>query len=284
LSRTGPGVHAAPMNAGVTGVAHTAVRVLRAGWRQVRRPLRVAHVVFHIGTGFVLAFAVGAFFSPHRPVVRRASQWWLARLTRVLALDIEVRGTAPLQPALFVANHVSWIDIPVLGGAAGVHFLSKAEVARWPLIGALATAAGTLYITRGGGQVRERTRQIARHVAAGRSILVFPEGTTTSGVDVRAFHSPLFAAASDGGHAVQPVAIRYRNGAGEAHTLAPFIGDDEFHTHLWRLLVEDRIRVQVDFLPLIVAPDSDHRALAAAAHAAVRAAVVSAPVAGAAVG
>jgi hypothetical protein len=68
LSRTGPGVHAAPMNAGVTGVAHTAVRVLRAGWRQVRRPLRVAHVVFHIGTGFVLAFAVGAFF-------RRTGLW-----------------------------------------------------------------------------------------------------------------------------------------------------------------------------------------------------------------
>lgn len=246
---------------------------LRDAWRQARRPLRVAHVLLHIATGFAVAFAVGAFRDPHRPAVRHAARWWLARLNRVLSLEISVSGAPGEHAALFVSNHVSWLDIPVLGGATGVHFLSKAEVAEWPLIGALATAAGTLYIRRGGGQVRERTRQIAQHIAEGRSILVFPEGTTTDGADVRDFHAPLFAAATAGGHPVQPVAIRYLGDGDAPHALAPFIGDDEFHVHLWRLLLEDQVRVEVAFLPPLRGVQ-DHREAAQAAHAAVRAALV----------
>lgn len=263
------------MSATVVSAAflHNLPELMRRVWRQSRRPLRVLHVLLHIATGFVVAFCVGAFFSPHRPRVRRAARWWLWRLTRVLNLDVEVVGEPSRVPTLFVANHVSWLDIPVLGGAVDVHFLSKAEVARWPLIGALATAAGTLYIQRGGGQVRERTRQISRHISAGSSILVFPEGTTTAGIDVRAFHSPLFAAATEAGHPVQPVAIRYLDAHGDAHTLAPFIGDDEFHTHLWHLLLEDRVRVQVSFLTPISGADGDHKWLASAAQASVQAAV-----------
>lgn len=232
--------------------------------------MRAVRVLLHIGSGFAVALAVGAFWSPYRPVVRRAARWWLGRLVQVLAVRIDIVGEPPACPALYVANHVSWLDIPVLGSLTGVHFLSKEEVAGWPLIGPLATAAGTLYIRRGGGQVRERTRQVARHIADGRSILVFPEGTTTDGTDVRAFHAPLFAAAGDGRHPVQPVAIRYPGDQGGPNACVPFVGDDEFHVHLWRLLREDAVRVEVRFLPLILPEDSDHRALAAAAHAGVR--------------
>lgn len=250
---------------------------LQDGLRNLRRLWRLLRVLAHIATGFVLALLVGAWFAPHRPRVRRAARWWLHRLTRILNLEVEVSGAPAQQPALFVANHVSWIDIPVLGGAAPVHFLSKAEVADWPLIGPLATAAGTLYIRRGQGQVRERTRQIAGHIREGRAILVFPEGTTTDGRDVRSFHAPLFAAATAGGHPVQPVAIRYLDADGAPHPLAPFIGEDAFHHHLWRLLDGERVRVQVAFLPPLQPQDhADHRALAEAAHARVRAAVAAA--------
>lgn len=238
-----------------------------------RRSLRALRVLLHIGTGFGLALVTGAFFSPHRPPVQRAARWWLAELNRILRLEISVQGELPAQPALYVANHVSWLDIPVLGGIAGVHFLSKAEVAEWPLIGKLATAAGTLYIRRGKGEVRMRTRQIAAHIGSGRSVLVFPEGTTTDGRDVRNFHSPLFAAATDGGHALQPVAIRYLDQNGELHPHAPFIGDDEFSAHLWRLLGSDAIRVQVQFLPLLAGESPQE--LAQAAHTAVRHAITT---------
>lgn len=236
--------------------------LLAGGRRQLRRGWRLLQVLAHIGTGFVLACATGALFVQHRPRQRRAARWWLRRLTRILGLDIECSGRPEVRPALYIANHVSWLDIPVLGGVVPVHFLSKAEVAEWPLIGRLATAAGTLYIRRGHGQVRERARQIGAHLRAGRGIVVFPEGTSTDGSDVRTFHAPLFAAATDGGHRVQPVAIRYLATGGSAHPLAPFIGDDEFHTHLWRLLGEDRIRVQVHFLPPVEAGGLDHKLLA----------------------
>lgn len=245
----------------------------RGGVREVRRAWRLVRVVVHIATGFALALVTGAVFSPHRPVVRHASRWWLGRLTGILNVEIRVRGVPCAMPALFVSNHVSWLDIPVLGGAAPVHFLSKAEVAQWPVLGPLVTAAGTLYIRRGHGQVSERARQIAGHIADGRPILVFPEGTTTDGQDVRTFHAQLFAAATGGKHAVQPVALRYREADGSPDAITPFLGDDTFQAHLWRLLGKDVIRVDVTFLPPITPAGEDHRALAATAHARVRAAV-----------
>ncbi|MFZ5697286.1 MAG: lysophospholipid acyltransferase family protein [Pseudomonadota bacterium] len=243
---------------------------LLAGWRGIRRVWRTGRVLVHIAAGFALTLATGALFVQHRPAQQRAARWWLHRLTKILAVEITVTGTPTKTAALFVANHVSWLDIPVLGGVAPIHFLSKAEVAQWPLIGRLATAAGTLYIRRGKGEIRQRTRQIGEHIAAGRSVLVFPEGTTTNGGDVNAFHTPLFMAATANGHAVQPVAIRYVTADGSLHPHVPFIGDDAFHTHLWRLLNEERIFVRVHFLPPVATDGRDHKSLAAAVHAQVR--------------
>jgi 1-acyl-sn-glycerol-3-phosphate acyltransferase len=225
---------------------------LADAWRETRRVLRVGSVLLHIGTGFVLAVATGALLRPHAPLPRRATHWWLARLTRILGLDIVVAGTPPDRAALWVSNHVSWLDIPVLGAVTPMHFLSKAEVAGWPLIGRLATAGGTLYIRRGHGQVHQRAKDIAAHIDAGRAIVVFPEGTTTDGSAVRSFHPPLFRVATDEGRPLQPVVIRYPHDGGGSHPAAPFIGDDEFHVHLWRLLREDRVRVEVTLLPLRV--------------------------------
>lgn len=250
----------------------------------LRRSLRAARVLLHIGSGFVLAAASGAFVAPHRPLARRAARWWLGRLNRVLRVETVVHGAPPALPALYVANHVSWLDIPVLGGLSSVHFLAKAEVARWPLIGPLATAGGTLYIQRGQGQVRQRTRDIAAHLDAGRSILVFPEGTTTDGSTVRSFHSPLFAAATADGHRIQPVAIRYLDDQGRPHREVPFVGDDEFTGHLWRLLGSRHIRVDVHFLAPIPAADRDPRELAVTAQAAIQAVVAAADPAGVPVG
>lgn len=239
----------------------------------LRRTLGALRVLMHIGTGFVLAVASGAFVAPQRPQARRATRWWLSRLVRVLNVEIEVTGAPLSQPALVVSNHVSWLDIPVLGALTGVHFLSKAEVADWPLIGKLANAGGTLYIRRGQGQVRERARQIGQYIRDGHSVLVFPEGTTTAGDNVRDFHSPLFAAASEDGHVVQPVAIRYLDASGLPDKHVPFIGDDEFTAHLWRLLGSRRVRAQVVFLPPL--RGENPRELAVLAHAAVRDAVTA---------
>ncbi len=165
---------------------------------------------------------------------------------RCLGLEIHQHGTPSDTTVLFVSNHISWSDIPVLGGLVPIRFLSKAEVGQWPLIGWLAREAGTLFIKRGGGQARKVREQISEHLRAGENVLVFPEGTTSEGLAVLPFHGLLLAAAPESDTPVQPVTIAYRR-AGRPDHLAPFIGQDEFHRHLLRLLRQPAARVDVIF-------------------------------------
>lgn len=216
-------------------------------WRQLRRLWRAARILVHILLGLLLALSCGAFHSPYRPRNRRLVRWWLLHLLTILAVQIKVRGPRPEAGYFLVSNHVSWLDIPVLAAQADLYFLSKAEVRGWPLIGALAAAAGTLFIRRGGGESKQKAEEIAAHLRAGRNILVFPEGTTTDGTGVRRFFRQLFAAPVFAGAPIQPVAVRYPDARGGADRHIAFIDDDAFHTHLWRLLLRDTVRAEVVF-------------------------------------
>lgn len=163
-----------------------------------------------------------------------------------LGFRLVTQGETCRQTALYVSNHVSWIDIPVLGGLTPLKFLSKAEVSRWPIIGWLATQAGTLFIERGAGKAYQCQQEIARTLTGGHSVLVFPEGTTTAGLTVLPFHGRLLHAARNAGVAIQPISIGYlRNG--QPDPLAPFIDDDEFQLHLIRLLRQPAVRIVVTF-------------------------------------
>lgn len=182
--------------------------------------------------------------------------------TRSLGLKVRCLGQASTAPVLFVSNHVSWSDIPVLGGIAPLRFLSKAEVARWPLIGWLAGHAGTLFIQRGGGRAAQSREHIRQTLADGQSVLVFPEGTTSDGRQVLPFHSRLLPAAASAGVAIQPVSIGYLRD-GEPDPVAPFIDDDAFESHLLRLLRQPAAEVVVIYHePVAVAADDDMNALA----------------------
>ncbi len=180
---------------------------------------------------------------------------------RGLGFRVQQEGAIARGPVLFVSNHVSWADIPVLGGIAPLRFLSKAEVARWPLIGWLATQAGTLFIRRGSGRAGESCSEISRALNQSQSVLIFPEGTTTVGLTVLPFHSRLLQSAVDSGVMIQPITIGYRR-AGQPDHLAPFVGDDDFQRHLWRLLEQPPTLVSLIFHePVAVNPDTDLRQL-----------------------
>ncbi|AZT83045.1 1-acyl-sn-glycerol-3-phosphate acyltransferase [Marinobacter sp. NP-4(2019)] len=170
--------------------------------------------------------------------------------SRCLGLRIRQQGLPASGPVLLVSNHISWSDIPVLGGATPLRFLSKAEVSRWPVIGWLARQAGTLFIVRGGGRAREARREITSVLSGGQSVLVFPEGTTSSGLSVLPFHSRLLQAAPEAGVAIQGISIGYTR-QGRPDHLTPFIGDDEFQSHLPRLLRHPAVDVTVIFHPPI---------------------------------
>ena len=203
---------------------------------------------------------------------QRLSAWFMRRLSAALPFEVEVLGELPQGTHLWVGNHVSWTDIPLLGQLLPISFLSKAEVRTWPLAGWLAHKAGTLFLRRGSGDSALLARQLQRHLQDGRQVLIFPEGTTTDGQQVRTFHGRLLTGAIAAGVPLQPVAIRYlRDGA--ADPVAPFIGDDDLLSHLLRLLRSKRASVQIQLLAPIASAGQERNALARQAQRAVQAAL-----------
>jgi 1-acyl-sn-glycerol-3-phosphate acyltransferase len=198
--------------------------------------------------------------------------WFMRRLSAALPFEVEVQGELPQGPHLWLSNHVSWTDIPLLGQLLPLSFLSKAEVRSWPLAGWLAHKAGTLFIRRGSGDSALLARQLQRHLSAGRQLLIFPEGTTTDGQQVRTFHGRLLTSAIDTGTPLQPVAIRYLRD-GESDLIAPFIGDDDLPSHLLRLFASDRAKVQILLLAPIASTGQERNALARQAQRAVQVAL-----------
>ncbi|MCP8634226.1 lysophospholipid acyltransferase family protein [Pseudomonas mosselii] len=200
---------------------------------------------------------------------QRWTRLFMGRLVAALPFDVKVRGELPQRPMLWVCNHVSWTDIPLLGMLTPLSFLSKAEVRHWPVAGWLAEKAGTLFIRRGGGDAQRLRQQISEQLGEQRPLLIFPEGTTTDGRTLRTFHGRLLAGAIDQGTPLQPVAIQYLR-AGQADSIAPFIGEDDLVSHLMRIFGHDRGEVVIHLLPPIGSEGQERAALAFQAQQAVR--------------
>jgi 1-acyl-sn-glycerol-3-phosphate acyltransferase len=225
-----------------------------------------------IGGTLLLGFALWrASGRPPRPQPRIV-RWWHRRLLPLLGVEIAETQGEPATPALIVANHVSWLDIPVLGSLAETDFLSKSEVRKWPLIGWMSAQAGTLFIKRGGHQTQSLTEQIETRVRQGKPVVIFAEGTTSDGRQVRRFFPRLLASARETGAPVQPVAIRYGSNA-EPDPIAPFIGDDNLIAHGWRVLRQPGTRAIVHFLEPIASSGIDRRTLASRCRNAIAAAL-----------
>lgn len=161
-----------------------------------------------------------------------------------LGVELEIRGNPAFAgPLLLVSNHISWLDIIVLHAARHCRFVSKANVRQWPIIGPLATGAGTLYVER--ESRRDAMRVVHRMVAAlqaGDVLAVFPEGTTGDGTSVLPFHANLLQAAVSADSPVQPVALQYQPSRAVA-----YIGDDSLVGSIWRTLCAREVRAVVSF-------------------------------------
>lgn len=139
---------------------------------------------------------------------------WLAQsyhrlLLLVIGIKLTVFGEKKSGNVLSVPNHVSWLDISIIGALSPTHFLSKAEIKKWPLIGLIATRAGTLYIKRGvQNSAEDANNTIQKILKKNHNVVLFAEGTTTDGT-LRKFHGRLMQSAIDANSLVQPVAIFY---------------------------------------------------------------------------
>lgn len=192
---------------------------------------------------------------------QRWSRRFMKHLVAALPFQVQVIGELPQRPMLWVSNHVSWTDIPLLGMLTPLSFLSKAEVRQWPLAGWLAEKADTLFIRRGGGDSQRLREQIGQRLAQACPLLIFPEGTTTDGRALRTFHGRLLAGAIDQGTPVQPVAIQYLRD-GEPDPIAPFIGEDDLLSHLMRLFGQTRAQVTLHLLPPVASAGKERAVLA----------------------
>jgi 1-acyl-sn-glycerol-3-phosphate acyltransferase len=201
---------------------------------------------------------------------QRLIAWWSRRLLSVLGIELCYQGQA-VQGVVWVANHHSWCDILVVMAVSPARFLSKQEVAHWPVIGWLARRAGTLFIQRGQGETAQAMQNMAKLVQAGDSVLFFPEGTTTDH-SPKAFHARLFALPIELGVGVQPVCLTYRDSVAMRLDTA-YVGEQSFIANLWYVLQQVDLVAQIEFLPMIeVESASTRKGLAQASHEMIEAA------------
>ena len=205
---------------------------------------------------------------------------WQQKVVQTIGLNLEVKGKETkdndeLQSALWVANHISWMDIALLG-SQGVGFLSKSEIRQWPIIGWLGEKSGTVFIQRGGKNASQRAASaIAEKINAGDSILVFPEGTTSSGDDVRRFHARIFAPALDHKLLIQPIVLQYLDDNGQTHPKAAW-NDQNFFSNMLGVLAQPRINVVLTYLPIVDSKEfSERRHIAESVESQIRDVVLS---------
>jgi 1-acyl-sn-glycerol-3-phosphate acyltransferase len=237
---------------------------LTAAWRLVRL---LGHVLQGLRTVYWRFPSMGA---AQREVEVQA---WAARTLTLLGIGLQTQGLPISQgPALLVCNHISWLDILVLHACRYSRFVSKSEVRRWPLIGALAAAAGTLFIERASRRDALRiVHDMARSLREGDVLAVFPEGTTGDGRDLLPFHANLLQAAVSAHAPVQPVGLSYVEVCSGRRSFSPsYIGDDTLLGSLWRTASSAPIAAVLCFGLPQSADGRDRRVWAAALHAQVK--------------
>ena len=204
----------------------------------------------------------------------QAVKAWALAMLGIIAIKLIVNGKPPTQgPVLLAANHISWLDTVVLMANCPNRFVAKAEVRHWPVLGKLAAANGTLFVTRESPRDAVRVvHQMAEHLKEGDVLTVFPEGTTSNGVDLLPFHANLFQAAISADASVQPVALQFTEVSSGQTSLAPcYVGDDSLLQSLWRTLKAPPLSAVVSFGEPQKPAGRDRRTLARETQAVVRA-------------
>lgn len=227
-------------------------------WRRRRRTARAVSraLAFLLVTLSLLPLfmLVGKAAAP-RNAIRRL---WCRFCLWLLGLEVHYRGEpVSVCATLFLANHVSYLDIALLGARTDATFIAKAEVATWPLFGTIGRAAGTFFIRRRWRDALIQRNTLAARLRAGESFILFAEGTSSNGLDVLPLKTSLLSVAEpwllDRPIAVQPVTLAYRQlrdgtpiHAGNCHRYA-WYGDADLAPHLWAALQQDGCVVEVVF-------------------------------------
>ena len=179
----------------------------------------------------------------------RAVEVWARGMLAIMGIEVRVKGHPAKGPVLMAANHISWLDILVIHAACHCRFVAKSEIRSWPLVGALTTGGGSLYIERGSRNDAMRVvHQMANALCEGQVLAVFPEGRTGDGVTVLPFHANLLQAAISAEAPIQPIALQFIDAQTHQRSLAPcYRDDDTLLSSLWRTLCAPPLLAQVRY-------------------------------------
>jgi 1-acyl-sn-glycerol-3-phosphate acyltransferase len=240
---------------------------LRGSMATVRGLLRTLKLV-----GYFIRY--GSELVVRRPATRAARAEWLHRFCaaamRGFEIPIAVDGAFPKRGAL-VTNHTGYLDIIALAATQPCVFVSKAEIQKWPVVGWLATMAGTVFVERGRGGSALRAKEGLQAASdAGIPVVFFPEGTTTNGRTLLPFHAGLLAQVLDAGQPVTAGFLHYSlnetNGAGvTVEDEVAYWGDVNLLKHIVGLMGLRGVHVHVRIAPapIAFASDTQHRKVSA---------------------
>ena len=234
----------------------------------VRVPVLIAWTGLLMGV-CALSLAVGLLFPAAITGMRRhVPRLWARGVSRIASIDIAVEGDVPRGRALWVSNHLGYLDPVIFLAIRPLYFLAKSEVRGWPGIGAAGRMIGTLFIDR--ARKRDLLRVIPEMqglLEAGETVLFFPEGTSTHGGLLLPFRSSLFEAAARSGAEVQCVSLQFRTADGDppAWESVCWWGDMTFADHAFRLLALRRIDARVRIAPKPVPWSENRKAVSRAA-------------------
>lgn len=207
----------------------------------------------------------------------KITRWWHRMMAGAIGVPIRVFGTPCEDATLIISNHISWFDIIAFGNILPVRFLAKVEVKHMPIVGWLATRAGTLYIERGGKTASQNAIKLMADTLADQSVVLFAEGTTKDGSHIK-FHSRLMQSAIDADCKVQPVAVRYPsiedNGT---HPAALFTGDTTMGQSFLKILTNSTLVAELHFLEPVNASGMSRDELAEYAEEKVRLVIENEP-------
>ena len=229
------------------------MRSLLALWKLLRG-------LWHVLVGMWWIHAHFPRLSPEQREMR--VQVWSLQFLALWGIHVKVLGRPVVAgPALIVANHISWLDISVIHAARHCRFVSKSDIRDWPLVGMLATGAGTLYIERSSRKDALRmVKDMADAMKEGDVVAVFPEGTTSDGRDLLPFHANLIESAIQADVPVQPMSLKFVDAQTGETSFAPcYIGDDTLIGSIWRTLTAPPILAVVHFGPPQQAQGRDRR-------------------------
>lgn len=211
------------------------------------RTIAIARIVVLLVTGYLLVRVAWPFMNPQS---RDASvQRWCRSVLRAIGVDLATSGRElPArggQGVLLIANHVSWVDAVAIHALMPCGFLAKASLRAWPIVGSLIERTGGVFVQRGNPFDLDRVLGTMNEaLASGRSVCVFPEGTTTDGGAVLPFSTLVFELAARHGAKMVPMGVRYLQD-GAASRIPAWVGDEAFLPSLFRIVASRGLKVEV---------------------------------------